>query len=74
MLELALELMLKSADSNAKFANSSTGFVVVGRPPILNMFDIYLLIQSDKRNWPTGLYVFELLILIHIDEHIRLRR
>ena len=37
----------KSADSNGEqLADSSPAFVVVGQQPILNMFDIHLLIQS----------------------------
>ena len=49
---LVLESAIKSADSNAKLADSSTNFVIVGRPPILNIFNILLSIQLANANWP----------------------
>ena len=46
MLESALEV----ADFNTESADFSTDFVVVGRLPILNMFDNSQLIQSVNGN------------------------
>ena len=44
----ALESALESADSSPELANSTTDFVIVGRPPVLNMFNI-----STRSSWPT---------------------
>ena len=37
---MAFESVLYLADSNAKLANYSTDFVILGRQTVLNMFDI----------------------------------
>ena len=42
----AAESAVEPADSIPESANSITDFVVVGRLPVLNMFNIYTLIQS----------------------------
>ena len=48
----SLESVLELADSIAKSANSSTNFVVLGQLSILNMLNVYLLIQSADGNHP----------------------
>ena len=39
------ELVVESGDSNPESADSNTGFVIVGRLPVLNMFNISTPIQ-----------------------------
>ena len=52
MLESA-DYSAKSADSGTESADSSTDFTIVGRQPMLNMFDIYLRIKSVDGNRPS---------------------
>ena len=50
---LALESALELADSSPDLANSSNEFVIVGRLPISNMFNISTPIQSADSSQPT---------------------
>ena len=50
---LALESALELADSSPDLANSTNNFVIVGRLPISNMFNISTPIQSADSSQPT---------------------